>query len=109
MLAVEEPEVAVDRETDRFQDFIQVAATLGRIEAEVRNLTEQQRSSSSRMDQYIVEHRSQHLDDRNFTREYLDTQVKAITHGRRVYYTLLAAITGSIITDILIRLLVTQR
>lgn len=96
-------------------DFIALVSQVTAIGVGVQHLAEDQRDQRRVFDSFLVEHRSQHLEDRALGREErnemrqsitdsVSTQLDEVKSGRKIYVGLIVTGVGAVIADIVIRL-----
>lgn len=100
----------------RQQDFVELVRAVTRIESDLGHVAGEVKQTAMKQDQYIVEHRSHHLEDRQWLRESLSenrdqfkeqvkTQLADVNSNRRVYIGLIVTGIGAVIVDIILRVI----
>lgn len=94
-------------------DFVALVAAVTAIGVDVKHVTEDVRDQRRSLDSFIVEHRTQHLDDRKLTEGQVQKAEASVKESvkeqlgisRKVYVGLLTSIVLLLIADIVVRLL----
>lgn len=106
----------IQKGQDHPSDFVELVKAVVRMDTNLQHMAKEQDKMSGQMQQYTIEHRSQHLEERTLRKEEIDEAARKLEesvarrlHERadrwKIYVGLGTLGVGAVITDVIVRLL----